>query len=103
MVLSGRYCCATYHLKAAELLNTQKIYRKKVVFRSHKSKDRQYNSQMKKDNRTNNDLQNTTQNTKDRATGTPLQTGCSERGWNSSSFSRTRRVRNIPFSHIPVL
>jgi hypothetical protein len=32
---------------------------------------------MKKDKKTNNDLQNTTQKTKDRATWTPLKTG----GW----------------------
>jgi len=30
-------------------------------------------TKMKKDNRTNNDLQNTTQKTKDRATWTPLK------------------------------
>jgi hypothetical protein len=40
-----------------------------------KSKDRQHNGQIKKDKRTNNYLQNTTQKTKDRATRTPLETG----------------------------
>ena len=35
------------------------------IIRSRKSKDRQYNGQKKKDKRTNNDLQNTTQKTKD--------------------------------------
>ena len=43
----------------------------------------------KKDKKTNNDLQNTTQNTKDRSTQTPLKTGdelmCSERVSSSSS------------------
>jgi len=43
-----------------------------MVIRSRKlKKDRQYNDQKKKDN----DLQNTTQKTKDRATRTPLKTG----------------------------
>jgi hypothetical protein len=40
-----------------------------------KSKDRQHNGQMKKDKRTNNDLNNTTQKTKDRATRTPQKPG----------------------------
>jgi len=44
----------------------------KGVIRSHKSKkDGQYNGQK----RTNNDLQNITQETKDQATRTPLKTG----------------------------
>ena len=42
----------------------------KGIIRIHKSKDRQHNGQKKKDKRTNNDLQNTTQKTKDRATKT---------------------------------
>jgi hypothetical protein len=37
--------------------------------------DRQRNDQKKKDKRTNNGLQNTTQNTKYLATGTPLKQG----------------------------
>ena len=40
-----------------------------------KSKGRQYYGHKKKDKRTNKDLQNTTQKTKDRATRTPLKTG----------------------------
>ena len=36
----------------------------KVVIRSPKLKGRQYNGQKKTDNRTNNDLQNTTQKTR---------------------------------------
>ena len=35
------------------------------VIRRRKAKDRQHNSQKKKDKRTNNDLKNTTQNSKD--------------------------------------
>ena len=38
-------------------------------------KDRQYNGQKKNDKRTNKDLQNITQKTKNRATRTPLKTG----------------------------
>jgi hypothetical protein len=45
----------------------------KGVIRSCKSKDRQCNVQKKKDKRTNNDLQYTTQKTKDRATQIPLK------------------------------
>jgi hypothetical protein len=48
----------------------------KWVIRIRKSKkDSQQNGQMKKDKRTNNDLQNITHKTKDRVTRTPLQTG----------------------------
>jgi hypothetical protein len=42
----------------------------KWVIIIHKSKDSQHIGQKKKDKRTNNDLQNTTQKTKDRATKT---------------------------------
>jgi len=46
----------------------------KVVIRICKSKkDGQHNDQKKRDKRTNNDLQNTTQKTKDRVTRTPLK------------------------------
>jgi hypothetical protein len=45
------------------------------VNRSHNlKKDRQYNGQKKKDKRTNNDLQNITQKTKDRATRNTTKT-----------------------------
>ena len=47
----------------------------KVVIRILKLKDRQHNGQNKKDERSNYDLQNITQNTKDWATWTPLKTG----------------------------
>jgi len=40
-----------------------------------RKKGRQRNGQKKKDKRTNDDLQNTTQETKDRATQTPLKPG----------------------------
>ena len=54
------------------------------------------NDQKKKDKRTNNALQNTTQKTKDRATRTPLETGdeirCSRMVGTSCSISDTRRV-----------
>ena len=69
----------------------------KVVVRIRKSrKDRQNNGQKKKDNRTNNDLQNITHRTKDRATPPPFETGgelkCSERVGIACSNSATRRV-----------
>ena len=69
----------------------------KGVIRIRKSKKyRQHNGQKKKDNRTNNDLQNITHNTKDQVTRTPLNTGC-EHMWfglitSSCSTSGTRRV-----------
>ena len=47
----------------------------KGVNRKGKSKDGQYNGQVKKDKRTNKDLLNITQKTKDRTTRTPLNTG----------------------------
>ena len=43
-----------------------------VIIIRHSKKDRQHNGQKKKDKRTNNDHQNTTQKTKDRSTRTPL-------------------------------
>ena len=49
-----------------------KVWRYQWAIRSRKSKDRQHNGQKTKDRRTNNDLQNITQKTKDWATGTPL-------------------------------
>ena len=46
------------------------------VNRSHNmKKNRQYNGQKKKDKRTNNDLQNITQKSKDRVTRTSLKAG----------------------------
>jgi hypothetical protein len=46
-------------------------------------KDRSHNDKKKKDKRTNNDPQNTTQKTKDRATRTPLK----KRGTNTANKS----------------
>ena len=52
----------------------EKLENIKGVIRSRKSKtNRQYNGQVKKHKRTNNDLQSITQKTKDRATRTPLK------------------------------
>ena len=42
-----------------------------MVIKSRNLKDRPYNGQRKKDKKTNNDRQNTTQKTKDGATQTP--------------------------------
>jgi len=57
---------------------------------------RQYIDENKKDKRTNNDLQNTTQKSQDQATPTPLKTGselmCSRRVSRSCSTCDTRRV-----------
>ena len=65
------------------LLSYEEFENTKGVIRILKSKNRQHNSQNKKDRRTNNDLQNT-HKTKDRVTETPLKTrgklGCSGRG-----------------------
>jgi len=47
----------------------------KRIIRIRKSKDRQHMAKKKKDKRSNNDLQNTTQKTKDRITRTPLKAG----------------------------
>jgi hypothetical protein len=49
----------------------EKFENTKGVIRNHKfKKDREHNYQKTKDKRKDNDLQNTTQKTKDRATGT---------------------------------
>ena len=45
-----------------------------MVIKIRKSKNRHHNDQKKNDKRTNNDLQNTTQNTKDWATRTARKT-----------------------------
>ena len=47
----------------------------KEIIRFRQSKNRQHNGQKTRDKRANNDLQNTTQKTKDRATKTPLKPG----------------------------
>jgi hypothetical protein len=53
----------------------------KGVIRIRKSrKDRQHSGLSKEDKRTNNDLQNTTQKTKDRVTRTPLKLGGAPEG-----------------------
>ena len=75
----------------------------KGVIRICKSKkDRQHNGQKIKDIRTNNDLQNITQKTKDQATWTSLKTGselrCSGRVGSSCSTSDTCRV-TLVISH----
>jgi hypothetical protein len=63
-----------FHIKPF-IYNGQKFEDTTGVIRSRKSKmGRQYNGQKKKEKRTDNDLQNITQKTKDRATGTPLKT-----------------------------
>ena len=82
------------------LANEKTCYVRKVwryqreVIRSRKSKDRQHNAQKKNDKETNNDLQNITTKTKDRATWSPLKTGgelrCSGRLSSSCSTSGTR-------------
>ena len=76
----------------------------KGVIRIRKSeKDRQYNGQQKTDKMTNNDLQNITQNVKDRATQTTLNTGDDLRcfGWVSSSHSTNGTRRSCYFSYEP--
>jgi len=57
-------------LKKDRQYNDQNLEDTKVVLviRSRKSKYRQYNGQKKEDKRTNNDLQNITQKTKDQVT-----------------------------------
>ena len=60
------------------------------------STNRQHNDQKKKDKRTNSDLLNITQQTKDQATRMPLKTSgelrCSEKINSSCSACGTRRV-----------
>ena len=57
-------------------MNTRRVWRyQREVIRIRKSKNRQHNGQKKQDKMTNNDLQNTTQKAKDRATRTSLKTG----------------------------
>ena len=55
--------------------NNEEFEDTKGVIRIRTSKDRQHNGQKKKEKKTNNDLQNITQKTKDRVTQTPLKTG----------------------------
>ena len=52
----------------------EKLEDTKGVIRIRKSENRQHNGQMKKDKRTNNDLQNIEHKTKVRVTRTPLKT-----------------------------
>ena len=78
----------------------------KGVIRNRKSKnDRQYNGQKKKEIGTKNELQNTTEKTKDRATQTLLKTGdelmCSGRVNTSCTTYDTRRVNVKRHEHHP--
>ena len=82
----------------------RRVWRYQGIIRMRKSKKyRQHTVQMKKSNRTNNNLQNITQKTKDRVTRTPLRIGrelrCSERESSSSSTSGTRRVSQAVLSN----
>ena len=64
-----------YSLVIFKVLNPlleEKFEDTKDVIRSRKLKDRQHNGRKKKDERTNNDLQNITQKSEDRATQTLL-------------------------------
>ena len=68
----------------------------KGIIKSRKpKKDRQLTGQKKRDNRINNDLQITTQKTKDRATRTPLKTG--------SGFRYQGRVCSFCTTMTPVM
>ena len=62
-----------YVRKCGSLVHSEKREdTKEVIRRLISKKDRQQNDQTKKNEKTNNDLQNTTQKNKDRATRTPL-------------------------------
>ena len=77
-VLSDSLCIRKFNLCVSTAYNDWMFEDNKVVIRGHNSKwGRQYNGKEKKDKRTNNDLQNTTQKTKDRPTQTPAK----KRGW----------------------
>ena len=86
------YSC-TSTLIQEEIEDTKEVIR--IVYRK---KTRQHNGKKKKHKRTNNDLQNTTQKTKDRVTRTPLKTGdelgCSGNAGSSCSTSDTRQRCN---------
>ena len=65
--VSSIFACQL-HIRIEKFKNT------KVVIRGRNAKwGRQYNGKKKKNKRTNNDLQNTTQKTKDRPTQTPAK------------------------------
>jgi hypothetical protein len=80
--------------------NVEEFEDTKGVFRIRKLKDRQHNGQKKKDKRTNYDLQNITQKTKDGATGTPVKTGSELRCL--FKFDNTRLYR-ILYSYVFLL
>jgi hypothetical protein len=86
------YSC-TSTLIQEEIEDTKEVIR--IVYRK---KTRQHNGKKKKHKRTNNDLQNTTQKTKDRVTRTPLKTedelGYSGNAGSSCSTSDTRQRCN---------
>ena len=72
---------------------------KRVIRRSKSKKNRQYNDKQKKEERTQNDLQNTTQKTKGRVTLTPVNIGsefmCSGKVSSVCSTSDTCRDRLV--------
>ena len=79
-------------------------YQREVIRIRKSKKDRQHNRQKKKYKMTNNDLQSTTQKTKDQATRTPLTTAgkrrCSGRERTSCSTSCDTLVTNPMISHV---
>ena len=72
ITITRSYSLECYNSLKQEYKSTEDT---KGVIKICKSKDRQQNGKKKRDKRTNNDLRNTTQKTKDRATRTPLKTG----------------------------
>jgi len=88
------YLClyiSMYHIYFL-LNNLRKVWR----YQRSKLKDRQYNSQMKKDKRTNNDLQNITQKTKDQTTRSQLKTGVPLKQIIWNLFTRSGTIKGRP-------
>ena len=77
-------------------MNIEEFEDAKGVIRIRRWKDRQHNGQKENDKSTNNDLQNTTQKTKDRATRTPLKTRVKSSAPEGSSVHAPHVAQYLP-------
>jgi len=100
VLLNGNLTFSNWNSQGWYKTSWEKFEDTKWAIRSGKSKgDRQYKSQKKQDQGTKNDLQNTTQKTKDRATGITLKTRGDLSSCSTCDTRRIALVTNPVISH----
>ena len=86
---------AVYHMTGNTMTNKKSLKIPKGLTRNCKSKkDRQYNGQTKKNQKTNNDLQNTSQKTEDRTSRTHTK------NWGWTQVIRQNKQFLLPLWHL---